>query len=127
MYLFCLPFWPVTVVGICSFAVHRLVFRLSVVSAEAQKYPGYTDLTMTPIKKEPAKASLGVLNEQGGTTRYRLKLMRKGKVISTWNLTLANGQSWQITVPYTLKNSQVADLYLLPDVSHPYRYADNGE
>jgi hypothetical protein len=100
---------------------------LSVVSAEAQKYPGYTGLTMAPIKKEPAKASLAVVNEQGGTTRYRLKLMRKGKVIGTWNLTLANGQTWQITVPYTLKTSEVADLYQLPDVSHPYRYADNGE
>jgi hypothetical protein len=100
---------------------------LSVVSAEAQKYPGYTDLWMTPIKKEPSKASLGVMNEQGGTTRYRLKLMRKGKVIGTWNLTLANGQTWQITIPYTLKNLQVADLYQLPDVSHIYRQADNGE
>jgi uncharacterized membrane protein len=99
---------------------------LSVVSADAQKYPGYTDFWMTPVKNEPAQASLGVTNQQGGTERYVLKLLRKGKVISTWPLTLANGQTWQRTISYTLKNSQVADLYLLPDVSHPYREADNG-
>jgi uncharacterized membrane protein len=118
--------------------VHMLVFAaaavvaiaaigLSVVSAGAQKYPGYTPLWMTPIKSEPGKASLGVTNEQGGTVRYELKLMRKGKVIDTWDLTMVNGQTWQLTIPYTLKNSEVADLYRLPDVSHPYVYVDNGE
>lgn len=100
---------------------------LSVVSADAQKYPGYTQLWMTPIKSEPAKASLGVLNQQGAAVRYRLKLMVKGKVTSTWNLTLANGQTRQFTIPYTLKNSEVADLYQLPDVTHPYREVNNGE
>jgi uncharacterized membrane protein len=118
--------------------LHTLVFAaaaviavaaigLSVVSAEAQKYPGYTQLWMTPIKSEPGKASLGVTNQQGGTVRYKLELLRKGKVIETWDLTMVNGQTWQLTIPYTLKNSQVADLYQLPDVSHPYRQADNGE
>jgi hypothetical protein len=118
--------------------LHTLVFAaaaliavaaigLSVVSAEAQKYPGYTQLGMAVIKDDPGKANLSVLNEQGGTERYLLKLLIKGKVISTSDLTLANGQSQQFTIPYTLKNSEVADLYELPDVSHVYRYADNGE
>ncbi len=36
-----------------------------------------------------------VSNDQGGTTSYRLVLLRDGQVSATWNLRLANGRTWQ--------------------------------
>lgn len=99
---------------------------LSVHSAETQRYPGYTQLWMAPVVKDPVKASLGVTNQQGSTVQYRLVLKLKGKVSDTWNMALANGQTWQRTIPYTTKYSMTADLYRLPNLSQPYRTVDNG-
>jgi len=56
---------------------------LAVVSADAQKYSGYTQLWLTPLPGQPSRASLGVDNEQGGATQYRLVLRRKGQVSRT--------------------------------------------
>lgn len=99
---------------------------LAVVSADAQKYSGYTQLWLTPLPGQPSRASLGVDNEQGGATQYRLVLRRKGRVSATWTLTLANGQTWQRTVPYTTSFAMAASLYRLPDLQDPYRAVDNG-
>jgi hypothetical protein len=98
---------------------------LAVVSAEAQKNPGYTQLWLTPLPGQPSRASLGVDNEQGGTAQYRLVLLRKGRVSATWALTLANGQTWQRTISYTTSSAMAADLYL-PGLQDPYRQVDNG-
>jgi uncharacterized membrane protein len=110
----------VIALGSVAFSVNR---------AEAEKYPGYTMLGMTTLKGDAAKASLDVTNHQGVTEHYRLKLLDKGKVTSTWNLKLADGQTWATTVAYTEKQnySIVANLYLLPDTSKPYRTVDNGQ
>jgi uncharacterized membrane protein len=113
----------------------------SVKSAEDQKYPGYTDFWLSPSPVSsatpgpnstsaytpPTQASLGVTNHQGVAEQYEIKLLTKGKVTSTWTFILSDGQSWTQTVPYTVNDSEVADLYLLPNVKTPYRYADNGE
>ena len=53
---------------------------LAVVSADAQKYSGYTQLWLAPLPGQPSRASLGVDNEQGGATQYRLVVRRKGRV-----------------------------------------------
>lgn len=98
---------------------------LAVVSADAQKYPGYTQLWLTPLPGQPSRASLGVDNEQGGTNQYRLVLWRKGRVSATWTLTLANGQTWQRTISYTTSFAMAANLYL-PGIQNPYRQVDNG-
>jgi len=99
----------------------------SVKSADTQKQPAYTMLWLTALQNDSAKASLGVTNHQGVTETYRLKFLTKGKVTTTWNITLSDGQTWQRTVAYTVDYSIVADLYLLPNVTTPYRYVDNGE
>jgi uncharacterized membrane protein len=99
---------------------------LAVVSADAQKYSGYTQLGLTPLPGQSSRASLGVQNEQGVTTQYRLVLRRKGRVSATWTLTLANGQAWQRTVSYTTSLAMAASLYRLPDLKDPYRQVDNG-
>jgi len=86
---------------------------------------GNTELYMTPGKNKYTlgTAYLGVTNEEGVTEKYRLELLKNGKVAKTWNFTLKQGQSWQSAVPYT-KNKTVADLYLLPNVSQPYATAN---
>lgn len=113
----------------------------SVKSADAQKFSGYTMLWMTSTEKNvpqppgnqnqpparvpfvlPTKASLGVTNHQGVPEQYMLKLLKKGKVSKTWEFDLADGQTWQQTIAYTLAYPMAADLYELPNVSKPYRY-----
>jgi hypothetical protein len=98
----------------------------SVKSAEAQKYPGYTMLWLTPLQTDAQKASLGVTNHQGVAEQYQLKFLTKGKVTATWSFTLSDGQSWGRTVAYTMVNSVAANLYLMPNVSTPYRQVGNG-
>jgi uncharacterized membrane protein len=99
---------------------------LAVAGAHAQKYPGYTQLWLSPLVKHSLAADLGVTNQQGSTVNYRLMLIRNGKVSNTWNLELANNQTWQHTISFTTNYPITAKLYRLPDLSHPYRSVDNG-
>ena len=147
--------------------LHSVVFGLagviaigsvaySVKSAEAEKFPGYTMLWMTPVVHNSAaqnlallsnnlaaqaqaateedtlqgkatQAHLGVTNHQGVPEQYELKLLRKGKVTNTWPITLNDGQSWQMTIAWSTNNyAMLADLYLLPNTTTPFHYVDNG-
>jgi hypothetical protein len=99
---------------------------IAVIRSDNQSQPGYTQLWMAQVKNE-AVASLGVNNQQGGTVVYRLQLLKKGKVSATWNLTLANGQTWQRDIPYTSKYSLAANLYRLPNLDNPYRTVGNNQ
>jgi len=47
-------------------------------------------------------------------------------VIDTWNLTLGDGRTWQRSVLVIGKPTLTADLYRLPDLTHPYRYVSVG-
>jgi hypothetical protein len=87
-----------------------------------QPYPGYTQLWLVPQRQHAGTASLGVSNHQGATTRYRLVLLRQAQVSGTWDLTLADGQTWQRAVPLTAATPVAARLYRLPDLSRAYRY-----
>jgi uncharacterized membrane protein len=98
----------------------------SVKNAEAQKYPGYTMLWLTSHKDNPQKASLGVTNHQGVAEQYQLEFRTKGKVTASWIFPLSDGQSWERTVAYTTAYPVAVDLYLLPDISTPYRQVGNG-
>lgn len=127
----------------------------SVKSAEAQKFPGYTMLSMTPVvdnalaqniaalsnnlaaqnqaaevqdtlQGKATQAHLYVADHQGVPEQYELKLLQKGKVVKTWPITLNDGQSWQVTVAWTTNYSVIADLYLLPNTSTPLHYVNNG-
>lgn len=100
---------------------------LAVVGADIQKYPGYTQLWLSPLEHKSSVASLGVLNQQGSTMHFRLVLLREGRVSVIWNLALADGQTWQRTVPFSNRYSITANLYLLPDLGHPYRNVTNGD
>jgi hypothetical protein len=112
-------FGAAVVIAIGAVALARL-------GAEIQKYPSFTQLWLSPRGSTPLTASLGVRNQQGSTARYRMVLLRKGRVSTTWNLTLIDGHTWQRTILFTDRYSIVADLYRLPDLAHPYRYVTNG-
>jgi hypothetical protein len=94
--------------------------------AANQPQPGFTQLWLSPQQQNEHTLSLGVSNDQGGTTSYRLVLLRDGQVSATWNLRLANGRTWQRPVPFTGKYTLTANLYRLPDLTHPYRYVSTG-
>src|SRR5436305_601345 len=76
---------------------------LAVTGAVRQPQPGFTQLWLSPQQQSAHTLSLGVTNNQGRATSYRLVLRSDGRVISTWNLTLGEGRSWRRTVPFTGK------------------------
>jgi hypothetical protein len=77
-------------------------------------------------QQKATQAHLVVTNHQGVPEQYQLKLLRKGKVTSTWPITLNDGQTWQTTIAWTTNYSMLADLYLLPNTSTPFHYVNNG-
>lgn len=149
-----------------SVVLHSFIFGLaaviglgavafSVKNAEAQKFPGYTMLSMPAIvnnaaarnaailsndpkaqaaaaqaadtaQQKATQAHLIVTNHQGVPEQYQLKLLENGKVTKTWSITLNDGQTWQETIAWTLNHSMLADLYLLPNTSTPFHYVNNG-
>lgn len=118
------PFWPAA-----AFAVAILLagggVALARIGVAAQPRSGFTQMWLSP-RHDGQRLDLGVGNDQGSTTSYRLVLLRGGHVIATWNLTLADGQTWQGSVPSAGTRVVVADLYRLPDTTHPYRHVATG-
>jgi uncharacterized membrane protein len=124
------PAWRASRWHVAVFAVAVLVAAGAVGLAAAgtarQPQPGFTQLWLSPQPQGAGALSLGVTNDQGRTTSYRLVLRRDGRVIDTWNLTLGEGRTWQRSVPSTGKQVLAAGLYRLPDLTHPYRYVSVG-
>ena len=90
--------------------------------AESQHYPGFTELWLVSKSHSTSMGNLGVGNHEGRTEEYRLVLLRNGHLSDKWEFTLAAGRTWQQTVQ--IKAPTRANLYLLPDLSRPYRYVD---
>ena len=120
------PAWHASRWHVAVFAVAVLVAAgavgLAVVGVARQPQPGFTQLWLSPQRQDAHTLSLGVTNDQGRTTSYRLVLRRDGRVTGTWNLTLGEGRTWRRSVPFTGKQTLAARLYRLPDLTHPYRY-----
>lgn len=96
------------------------------VGVGTQKYPGFTQLWLSPRSRDPLTANLGVTNQQGSRQQFRLVLLRRGHVSGAWNVTLADGQTWQHMITFSERYSIAANLYRLPDLAHPYRNVSNG-
>lgn len=124
------PSWPVPRRHATAFAAAILVAACAVgvarIGVTVQPQPGYTQLWLSPQRQAEDTVSLGVSNDQGVTTRYLLVLRRNGDVSATWNITLADGGTWQRSAPVTGRGTLIADLYRLPDLTHPYRYVSTG-
>lgn len=120
------PSWRVPRWQVVMFAAAVLVAAgavgLARIGVAMQPQPGFTQLWLSPQRQNSRTLSLGVSNDQGRTTSYRLVLLRNGRVTATWNLTIAQGQNWQRSVPLVGAATMAARLYRLPDLAHPYRY-----
>jgi hypothetical protein len=120
----------------------------SVKNAEAEKFPAQTALSMPPIvagaqsyvgtsaasagnpaadTSKATQAHLIVSNYEGVTENYRVELFNNKKLAHTWNITLDNGKTWQITIAYTQKYKMLVNLYVLPNTTTPYTFVNNGQ
>lgn len=153
-------------------AVHAGVFGLaaligigsvafSVKNADAQKFPGYSDISMTQVvpgaqsfvgasqnspgnpqafANNATQAHLRVDNHESVTEQYEVQLVETvtttatakkkattTKTVKTYKFTLADNQTWQVTIPFTLKHKMVANLYILPDTTKVVVSANNGQ
>jgi hypothetical protein len=88
----------------------------------AQSFVGTANSAGNPQAdaSKATQAHLRVTNLQGVAEQYRVTLSKKNKVTNTWNFTLADGQTWQVTIPYTVAYKMVADLYMPPNSKTPY-------
>jgi Protein of unknown function (DUF1616) len=144
--------WQFVVYGLAAVVALGSV-AFSVKSADAQKFPGDTMLSMTPQPAQTAapanlavptsdpaqanpmvpnsdatQANLVVTNHEGVTATYTLNLMKNGKLEKAWPITLANGQTWHTVIAYTTTSYVLqANLYLLPNLIKPIDFVNNGE
>jgi len=119
------PRWNLAVFA-AAVLIASAAVGLAVTGAARQPQPGFTQLWLSPQQPGAHALSLGVTNDQGRATRYRLVLQRGGRVIGTWDITLAPNRSWHRQVPFTSQQTVAAGLYRLPDLTRPYRYVSVG-
>lgn len=122
-----LPPWHAAAFG-AAVVIAVLGVGLARVGADVQPQPAFTQLWLSTRGVSAGTIKVGVANDEGATTAYRLVLMRNGHAGTTWNITLANGDTWQRTVAFNHKGSLAANLYRLPDLTTPYRHVNtNGD
>ena len=111
---------------LAAFAVAALIavsaLGLAHAGAEIQRYPGFTQLWMTHLNKNAATVNLGVSNHEGRAERYRLVLLHNGHPNESWDFDLTDGQTWHESSVFGDRYTIAANLYRLPDLSHPYRH-----
>jgi hypothetical protein len=88
-----------------------------------QRHPGFTQLWLVP-DAHTQTLSLGVANNEGATTRYRLVLLDNGKRLPSQKLTLRNGQVWRTSLRFT--TNVTAHLYKPADATRIYREVSIG-
>ena len=124
------PAWRVPRRHAAALAAAMLVAACAVgvarIGVAVEPQPRYTQLWLSPQRHGEGAVSLGVSNDQGGTTSYRLVLRRNGHLSAAWNITLADGGTWQRSAPVTGRGTLTAALYRLPDLTHPYRFVSTG-
>ena len=70
---------------------------LGAASASWHRPPGFAQLWLVP--GHGTSATLGVRDSYPGRHPFQLVLSGGGKTVGRWRLTLADGQTWQRTVP----------------------------
>lgn len=109
------------VIAVCGVGLAR-------VGAAIQPQPLFTQLWLSTRGVSEGAIKIGVTNDEGRATDYRLVVLLNGRTKTAWNVTLANGDTWQRTVPFNGKSSLAADLYRLPDLTAVYRSVNtNGD
>jgi hypothetical protein len=108
-------FGAAAVIAVCAVGVARA-------GVAFQHDPGFTQLWLAQPDKSATTADLGVGNYSGAASQYRLVLVHNKRTVASWNLTLANGQTWQRSVSYNRTYIIGATLYRLPDPTRAYRH-----
>ncbi len=85
---------------------------MSIIGAEQQSFPGFTQLWILPASGANAKNSVlvGVKNMEKTTMQYRLTVQENGKVVKQWSaIDLQQGQNWQMTlvIPQAQQSSRI--------------------
>ena len=93
--------------------------------AAVQPYPGFTQLWLVPGQGHTGRDALGVSNHEGTTERYRLVVLRHGRLTAAWTISLSSGQTWRASVRPAGRAPITADLYRMPDLRHPYRHVSS--
>lgn len=81
---------------------------LAVASANWQPSPGFAQLWLVPA--QGANATLGVRDDYPGRQAFRLTLRSTAMTITTWELTLTYGETWQRTVTAPAEGKLAATL-----------------
>jgi hypothetical protein len=112
--------WQAAIYG-AAIVVAGCAVALASAGAVTQHYPGFTQFWLY-THGNAGVANLGVDNQQGETKQYRVILLRRGRPSGSWNITLSNGQVWRRNFAVSGAQITAANLYMLPDLTHPYRH-----
>lgn len=91
---------------------------LAVSGANAQQYPGYTELSLV---SHADQAVVGVRNFEGQQKRYLVVVRRNDSAPLRFQLDLPAGATWTRTIPRPNGARLNADLFLGPESEKPYR------
>jgi len=105
-------------------------FAVSIIGAEQQPHPGFTELWILPAGGANAKnaVSLGVSNMESAMMEYRLAVKVDGKVVKEWlSIDLNPNEKWNVTLQLPQLNLSgaikvEADLYRANAPASIYRY-----
>jgi hypothetical protein len=95
---------------------------IAVHSANAQVQPAYTQLSLDQHGQVPGTASIVLGNHEHGVQHYRLVVSDDGIVLKVWTLTVADGASWQRSVPARPGHRLVVDVYRTAGNGQRYRH-----
>ena len=95
-----------------GFAVH---------SASAQVQPPFTQLSLSQ-KGAPGTAQIVLGNHEHSTQHYRVVVGTDGVTSSVWTVTVADGASWQRSVPARPGQRLVVNVYRSAIGGRPYRF-----
>jgi uncharacterized membrane protein len=104
-------------------------FVVTIIGAQTQPYPGFTQLWMVPAHgaSQQHTINVGVSNMESTTMEYRLVVNVNGKVVKEWSsIDLNPKQQWDTTLvlqqPAAGSAKVVADLYQSNAPTKIYRY-----
>jgi hypothetical protein len=103
---------------------------MSVVGAEQQPFPGFTQLWILPGQgaNELHVIHLGVNNKEASSMSYRLELTMNGALVKIWaSMHLASNEQWEnaFTLPQSGQNKHIkveASLYQARAPAQIYRH-----
>jgi hypothetical protein len=95
---------------------------IAVYSANAQAQPPYTQLSLDQQGPAPKTAQVVLGNHEHGEQHYRIVVSADGVVSTVWTASVAEGASWQRSVPARPGHRLAVDVYRTVSGGPPYRH-----